>query len=93
MLDDLIERSRRTLCLETPPSRHALSLQRWIKGNGCIAREESEFLSHSSDLLSLSSPEDDAVLWMERLVSGALVLFRWVSLRLLKMSAVMYADS
>jgi hypothetical protein len=77
-----MEGSRRVVMFENPQKRHVLSLQNWLRGNGCIAREETEFLGRQHDLISLSSPEDDVVSWLERLSSSILAYLGKVSLTL-----------
>jgi hypothetical protein len=74
--DELIERNRRILGYEPPKPRDVLNLQNWINGNGCIAREETAYLDHSKDLLSISFREDSAVTWLEALVEYGLFLLR-----------------
>ncbi|KAK3369082.1 hypothetical protein B0T24DRAFT_631648 [Lasiosphaeria ovina] len=72
--DELLTRSDRVSSLETPQPQHVESLQNWPKGNGCIARDETEFFHHANDLITLSSPDDVLVSWLERLVSRTLVI-------------------
>lgn len=60
---------------ESPESQHILSLQNWLKGNGCVAREETQFLEHSGDLFTLSLPNDGVISWLEEFVSSSLVFF------------------
>ncbi|KAH8811035.1 hypothetical protein F5884DRAFT_672926, partial [Xylogone sp. PMI_703] len=71
--DKLIERSQRILAYESPDAKYVSSLQRWIRGNSCIARNEAKFLDSGEDLFSLVSTEDGAVSWLERFVCDSLV--------------------
>lgn len=64
---------------ESPESQHVLSLQNWLQGNACIAREESRFLGHSEDLFTFSQPNDGVVSWLERMVSASLAFLGMVS--------------
>ncbi|KAK0633929.1 hypothetical protein B0T14DRAFT_576202 [Immersiella caudata] len=70
--DALIQRSNQVLGFESPESQHDLSLQNWLEGNACIAREESRFLEHSDDLFTFSRSNDRVVSWLERTVSKLL---------------------
>jgi hypothetical protein len=73
ILDKLMERSQRVFAYESPDTKYVSSLQRWIRGNSCIARNEAKFLESGEDLLTLASMEDGAVSWFERFVCDALV--------------------
>jgi hypothetical protein len=73
ILDKLMERSQRVFAYERPDTKYVSSLQRWIRGNSCIARNEAKFLESGEDLLTLISTEDGAVSWLERYVCDALV--------------------
>jgi hypothetical protein len=78
--DDSMKRCRRVLAFDSPVSQHVTSLRNWLKGNGCIAREETEFLDRGIDLLTVSSPDDGIVSWLERFVFRSLVFFGKVSI-------------
>jgi hypothetical protein len=75
-----MKRCRRVLAFDSPASQHVTSLRNWLKGNGCIAREETEFLDRGIDLLTVSSPDDGIVSWLERFVFRSLVFFGKVSI-------------
>lgn len=68
-----MERSQRAFAYERPDTKYISSLQRWIRGNSCIARNEAKFLGSGEDLLTLEPSEDGAVSWLERFVCDALV--------------------
>jgi hypothetical protein len=57
---------------ESPSSRHVLSLQNWLRGNACIARNETAFLERE-DLLALSCAEDRAVSWIGETIHDSFV--------------------
>jgi len=65
--DELIERNRRVFSLETAKPRNVANLLNWVNGNGCIARNETAYLS-CQDLLSVTVQDDAAVNWAETLV-------------------------
>jgi hypothetical protein len=56
--------------------RDVVNLQNWVDGNGCIAREETAYLARAGDLLSVVSPDDNAVAWLGALVEDSCVYFR-----------------
>ncbi|KAK0717750.1 caspase domain-containing protein [Lasiosphaeria miniovina] len=62
--DALIERNHRVLSLEDASYRDVASLQDWVDGNGCIARQETAYLSRARDLVSVTSPDDGATTWL-----------------------------
>lgn len=57
------------LGFEAAKPRHVLSLQNWVNGNACLAREETAYLARGNELLSIASSDDGAVTrlaeWME----------------------------
>lgn len=75
ILDSLTKRGHEALGMETARSRFVLGLQNWINGNGCLARDETEYLKYRNDLLSIATADDGAVMKMESWVVNALI--RW----------------
>ncbi|EMR68705.1 hypothetical protein UCREL1_4267 [Eutypa lata UCREL1] len=55
--------------------RDVQSLRNWLDGNGCLAREETEYLSHRGDLVSLAAPGDNAVVQLEAWVEDKVIKF------------------
>lgn len=55
--------------------RNILSLQNWINGNGCIARDETAYLTRCSDLIALNSSHDSATERLEDWIEDKLVRF------------------
>ena len=74
--DTLVERSHRMLSLDVAKSRNVLSLQNWVSGNTCSAREETAYLNHGADLISLAPPEDGAMARLQGWVEDGLIMFR-----------------
>jgi len=74
--DALLERNRQVLSFEAALDRDVANLQNWVDGNGCIAREETAYLARAEDLLSVISPDDNAVMWLRALVEDSRVYFR-----------------
>ena len=71
--DDLVQKTRQILSVETAQKRDISSLQNWLAANACITREESAYLEHEADLMSLGSVHDDAVHQLEIYVEDHLV--------------------
>lgn len=63
------------LNLRVAPSRTVTSLQNWVHGNGCIAREEIEYLNYPRDLVDLSLERSGATNMIEYWVEGKLIRF------------------
>ena len=61
------------LSLEAASSRDVSSLQNWLDGNGCLARQETAYLSRYDDLLTAASPGDQSVTSLEAWVEVTLV--------------------
>jgi hypothetical protein len=59
--DDLVERTTRSLQFGPPEDRDTESLKNWLNGNGCLARNEASYLTHDSDLVTLSPSSDNAI--------------------------------
>lgn len=77
--DQLIERNHRILGREAARPRDVSSLQNWVNGNGCIAREETAYLEHSKELLSVASADDTVMTWLETFVEASLIRLRQCS--------------
>lgn len=71
-IDALIERNYRILKLETARPRNVMSLQNWINGNGCVAREETAYLARSEELASVADTDDTVMTWLETIVEDSL---------------------
>ena len=63
------------LGFESARSRDVLSLQNWVNGNACLAREEAAYLTHCKDLLSIAPSGDDAVTQLRPWVEDKLIRF------------------
>lgn len=75
MADALVDRNHRMLMFEAAKSRDVLSLQNWVDGNACLAREEAAYLAHGRDLLSIAPAGDDAVTQLRPWVEDKLIRF------------------
>ena len=68
------------------PARDVTSLWNWVEGNGCVARDETQWLEHRSDLCSVVRADDDALAslepFVERLLSRIYGLFPKVRMQL-----------
>lgn len=74
--DELVARNHQMLSFESPRPKAVSSLQNWIKGTGSIARRESEYLNHSSDLLGAVVTDDTVIAWLEQLTERIFIFFR-----------------
>lgn len=63
------------LSFEAANPRDVLSLQNWVNGNACLAREETAYLTRCNELLSVASSNDGAVSWIEAWVEDSLIRF------------------
>lgn len=73
--DAFLERHRRALSYSTAPARPVSTLWNWVDGTGCVARAETAYLEHGEDLVSLATPEDNIVTWLETLAEYASLYF------------------
>jgi hypothetical protein len=75
----MIERSYRVFALPDAPERDIGSIQNWIEGTGCIARDESAFLEKENDLFNLASPRDYAIANLEPVIETIVMYFcKWL---------------
>jgi hypothetical protein len=63
------------LSFDEAKPRDVLSLQNWVDGNACLARDETTYLSCCKELLSIASPNDDTVARLESWVEDNLIRF------------------
>jgi hypothetical protein len=63
------------LSFEHAPQRDIRSLQNWVNGNACISREETEYLEHEEDLMTLASLGDSAMRKIESWVEDMFIRF------------------
>ncbi|PNP44348.1 hypothetical protein TGAMA5MH_03954 [Trichoderma gamsii] len=73
--DAFLERHHRALSFSTAPARPVSTLWKWVDGTGCVARAETAYLEHGEDLVSLATPEDSIVTWLETLAEYASLYF------------------
>jgi hypothetical protein len=75
LADTFAERTPRILSLGRAEEKDVQSLQNWLRGTGCIAREETAYLAQYNDLLSLAPVSDSAVVQVEAWVETELTRF------------------
>ena len=69
------------LCYERASRRNVLSLQNWVNENACLARDETAFLTHGEDLITLAPlPHDGATEWLET----------WIEVHLIKIGEIFF---
>ena len=76
--DALIERAHRTLNLESAKPENLQSLDNWVNGTGCLARTETAYIKHHSDLFNFASSGDQSITHLDAYLGDPLVrLYRW----------------
>ncbi|RDA84140.1 hypothetical protein CP532_0115, partial [Ophiocordyceps camponoti-leonardi (nom. inval.)] len=73
--DEFVERTYRLLSFPPAHQRDVESLQNWLSGTGCVARDETAYLSHNEELMSLAPEDDSALLGIETWVEDKLIRF------------------
>ncbi|KAK0725192.1 hypothetical protein B0H67DRAFT_569862 [Lasiosphaeris hirsuta] len=82
--DALLERNEKMLNHDLARSRDVASLENWLDGNACLARKETDYLNHRSELVSLASHGDSAVAQLETWIEDRAMWFLpWFRKRLL----------
>ncbi|KAI5918584.1 hypothetical protein F4810DRAFT_565382 [Camillea tinctor] len=74
--DQLLDRCQRVFSFESPRPLHVSSIENWLEGNACIARDETKFLGHEGDLLTIAPVEDSVLHSLELFVSSSLAYFK-----------------
>ncbi|KAL9002055.1 MAG: hypothetical protein Q9180_009992, partial [Flavoplaca navasiana] len=78
--DAMLDHDRAILAFENPRKRDLENLRAWVDNKASVAREETAYLFKPQDLMTVSSPRDDALVRLtpltERLVSGLYGLLR-----------------
>ncbi|KAJ3577751.1 hypothetical protein NPX13_g2818 [Xylaria arbuscula] len=70
--DQFIERTHRMLSFASAQPRDVESLRNWLGGTGCLAREETEYLT-SPELMSLAPAVDTATTKLEAWIEDKLI--------------------
>ena len=73
--DEFVERNHRMISFDVAKPRDILNLQNWVKGNACLAREETAYLTNGPDLMSMASSDDLALTRLEAWVEDFLIRF------------------
>jgi hypothetical protein len=68
------------LRLQPAEERDAASLRNWVEATGCLAREETAYLAHHSELVSLAPMVDSTVVQVETWVEAKLIQY-WQGFR------------
>lgn len=74
-IDNLVDRTERTLSFGRSEIRDVQSLRNWVDGNGCVARDETSYLSDEKDLFSLSPTLDSAATRFEDWIEDRMAQF------------------
>ena len=73
--DTSLERTQKIMSLDHALSRDVTSLRNWVNGNGCLNREETEYLAHEQELVRLASSKDGATKQFEDWVEDLCVRY------------------
>lgn len=63
--DQFAESTYKMLNFGPAQERDVESLQHWLDGTGCLAREERKYLTHHRELVSLAPAGDSAIVQLE----------------------------
>lgn len=65
----MLEKSRQTLSLSEARPRNVDNLRKWVTGNACISREETEYLEMEDDLANIIESPDSVMSTSESIVT------------------------
>ncbi|KAI1376850.1 hypothetical protein F4677DRAFT_76026 [Hypoxylon crocopeplum] len=85
--DQFVERTSRMLSYGHAQRRDRESLHNWLGGTGSLARDETAYLTHRHELVSLAPTGDAAVSQLETWVEDKLIHFGFLQSRLHASSA------
>lgn len=74
-LDQFADRTHRMLGFTPARERDIQSLCNWTEGTGCLAREETAYLTHPWELTSLAPAGDNAMVQLEAWIEDKLIRF------------------
>lgn len=89
-IDALVKRNSQVLGLESAELRDITNLKNWLKENGCIAPDETEYLNRRSDLAALGTFTidravnrfqgriEDLILWLSTKTKKLEKLVSWI---------------
>lgn len=75
VIDNLLERTARISRFAAPRQRDVTSLLNWLDGTAALAREETEYLHHSRDLMCLAQINDGFIGILDGLIEDTLIRF------------------
>ena len=73
--DEFLKRNHQILRYEEANVRDLVSLQNWLRGNPCMTRAETAYLTYFNDLMSLNSSNDTAMTRLETWAEDCLIKF------------------
>lgn len=88
--DNFVQRGCQVLRYEGANVRDLVSLQNWLRGNACMTRDETAYLTRGNDLMSMSSSNDTAMKHLETWVEDRLIEF-YRNFRQVTFASVLYA--
>jgi hypothetical protein len=74
-LDEFIERTNKILSFGPAQTRDITSLNNWVENTGCLAREETAYLTHYKELVSLAPAGDSTMMQFETWVEDKVIRF------------------
>jgi len=63
------------MSMRRPPQRDVTSLVNWLDGTAALARDETQYLNHARDLVSLGPTDDSLFSVTESLVEDSLIRY------------------
>ncbi|KAF3481531.1 uncharacterized protein GIQ15_04290 [Arthroderma uncinatum] len=73
--DMFIERTQQIFRYEPANPRDVQSLRNWLRGNACLARNETAYLDKYNELLSITSSDDKSISRLEAWIEDILVRY------------------
>ncbi|CAG8973488.1 hypothetical protein HYALB_00002813 [Hymenoscyphus albidus] len=77
----MLEQSSKVLAYPASTERDIISLNNWVEGTSCLARQDSSYLDHKDDLMNLTGPVDNAITRTESVVEDSMFGLRYYLLR------------
>lgn len=81
--DTFLDRTRRILACDEPRRTDVKNLRNWVENTSSLAQDETAYLCHTQDLLTILSPGDDALArlapLLEKIMRGLCRVFQKVS--------------
>lgn len=74
----MLDRNRNILAFDNPRKRDITNLRNWVENTSSLAQDETAYLLHPKDLMTILSPQDHTLSRLSPLLEGFIRTFHRV---------------